>query len=52
MEFSGIVFCPMCCSNVDVLAFDGDVVELMCNSCEQVWTMLIEVERFAQHSIN
>lgn len=50
-DFSGTAFCPVCCSTVDVVCVDGEKVELDCVSCEQVWEMKIDANRFATHSI-
>jgi formate dehydrogenase maturation protein FdhE len=54
-EFSSIGFCPVCCSNVDIVVppseTEDDVHEFECANCGQKWTMHVDPDRFAQHSI-
>jgi uncharacterized Zn finger protein len=45
-----IVFCPVCCSNVDVEDSPGTEVRLECVSCGQVWVMEFSPDRIAQYS--
>lgn len=47
-----IVFCPVCCSNVDVEGRDGQRVEVECGSCGQPWQMELDSDRITKHSMN
>ena len=47
--FSAIVFCPLCCSQVDVMK--SGVQELDCGACGQTWTMDVDPDRVAAHSL-
>jgi len=47
VDESVIVFCPVCCTPVDVAASDRDI---MCPVCTQQWTMVIDLDRIANHS--
>ncbi len=49
---SGILFCPVCCSNVDVVAPNFSVQEFECESCQQTWTMRVLESRLASHSMS
>ena len=50
MEFrGGILFCPCCCSPLDLM--DPDQTAFECVNCSQTWSMLVDVERLANASI-
>jgi transcription elongation factor Elf1 len=49
-EFQAIAFCPVCCTNIDVEGAGRQ--ELQCGSCGQEFSMDVDPERFAQHSIH
>ena len=46
-----IVFCPVCRTSQDVaMGTIQGPVELNCESCGQMWTMLVDPKRFAEHT--
>lgn len=46
-----ILMCPCCASAVD--AEDGpDPQEFECVSCGQTWTMVVDADRLAAHSLS
>jgi len=51
-EFVGIAFCPVCCTNIDLEGDAGETVKLTCGSCGQEFEMVLDPQRFAEHSIN
>lgn len=49
-EFEGgVIFCPLCCSKIDLVREDMTVFE--CYNCGQRWGMTIDPDRLAQYSI-
>lgn len=46
-----IAFCPCCCTNIDLVAVDGDSVDLSCVSCETSFTLKVSLAAFAEHSM-
>jgi hypothetical protein len=46
-----ILFCPVCCSTVEIEAQDGDQPTLICTSCDQEFSMTISLARLRAHSI-
>lgn len=48
---SVIMFCPVCCSNIDVEGADGETVSLECISCEAVFTVTLDAVKIAKHSM-
>lgn len=50
--WTGIVWCPCCCSPVDVEALPETPAELDCGVCGQPFTLTIDPERFTEHSLH
>lgn len=50
MSETVILFCPCCASAVDAESQSGEQV-LTCESCGHTWTMIVDAERQAEHSI-
>jgi hypothetical protein len=48
---SVIVFCPCCCSNIDLIEADGTDVEVSCE-CGQTWTMKLDEERLLANGMH
>lgn len=49
-EFTGaIVYCPVCCTNHDAEAYGEQSFE--CNSCATKWTVFLEKDKVALHSM-
>lgn len=46
-----IVLCPCCASAVDAEAQPG-LQEFTCVSCGQAWSMVVEADRLAVHSLS
>lgn len=46
-----IMFCPVCCSNIDVEGIDGETVTLECVTCEVSFTVTLDAAKIAKHSM-
>ena len=49
MSFSAVLFCPVCCSTIDVTE-EGEQ-ELQCVSCETEFKMKVDPKVIAAHSM-
>lgn len=50
MNKPAIVFCPCCASAVDVTA-RPETQSFECDCCGQQWTMIVDADRLAEHSL-
>lgn len=49
-EFTAIIFCPVCCSNIDV--DQAGEVALECGSCETRFIVILEPAKVAAHALH
>lgn len=45
-----VLVCPCCASPVDARTWPEEQ-EISCVACGQVWSMVVDAERFAEHSL-
>lgn len=48
LEMLPVVYCPVCCTNIDADGFGEQ--ELECPTCETEFTVILNREKIAQHS--
>lgn len=46
-----ILVCPCCASPVDAVAEPDQVQQFTCLACGQSWHMVVDPQRFVQHSL-
>lgn len=50
--WTGIAWCPCCCSPVDAEGEPGQTVSLTCTVCDQHFMLDLDPARFAEHALS
>lgn len=46
-----IIICPCCAAPKDVLAHPADEQHFVCLTCDQIWMMVVDVDRVAEYAL-